>query len=205
MKGYYKARNKALDLLNEKLSSNFSYHSLHHTLDVLNVTNQYIKRKNIDSYNAKLLRIAVLYHDIGFTISNIDHEELGVSIAEEILRKIRFKPNEINTIKELILATKLPQCPKNRLENIICDADLDYLGRNDFYQISSLLFAELKANNQINEDRSEWNKRQISFLKSHQYHTAFAKKNRQPKKEKRIEELKQSLLKSFPKPSSQKI
>ena len=37
---------------------------------------------------------------------------------------------------QLILATKVPQKPKNKLEKIICDADLDYLGREDFDNIS---------------------------------------------------------------------
>jgi hypothetical protein len=39
--------------------------------------------------------------------------------------------------------------------------------------------------------KQEWNKIQIKFLEAHEYHTEFAKKNRKPNKEKRIEELKE--------------
>ncbi|MGK0255370.1 MAG: hypothetical protein ACI9OE_002902, partial [Mariniflexile sp.] len=79
------------------------------------------------------------------------------------------------------------------LEQIICDSDLDYLGRNDFYEISNKLYRELKEASFVsNED--QWNKLQIKFLESHKYHTDFAKKNRQPKKEKRIFEIKKLVI-----------
>jgi len=88
------------------------------------------------------------------------------------------------------MATRIPQTPNNYLEKIICDADLDYLGRNDFYKISNQLFKELKYNS-IVSNKLEWNKIQIKFLEAHQFHTNFAKKNRQPQKEKRIDEIKE--------------
>ena len=91
---------------------------------------------------------------------------------------------------DLILCTKIPQQPKTLLERIICDVDLDYLGRPDFYEISDQLFRELKALSVIN-NIDEWNKIQINFLEAHTYHTDFAIRNRQPNKEQRIKELKQ--------------
>lgn len=192
MKGYYKIRNEALKMLKNKLSKNLFYHGIHHTLDVLHVINLYIKREKIDSYNAKLLRIGALYHDIGFTKSNIEHENLGAQIANDFMVEFGFSKDEIKIVKGLIMATKIPQKPQNYYEKIICDADLDYLGRNDFYPISYELYKELKSFSNIN-NMNEWYEAQIKFLESHHYHTNFAIKNRQPKKEKRINELKKLL------------
>ncbi len=194
MKGYIKLRKKALDLLKSKLSKDLYYHGVHHTLDVLDVINKYIRYYKIDPYNAKILRIAVLLHDIGFVVSNKDHEASSVAIAKEMMSDLGFSKEEIEKVKALILATRVPQRPKNKLERIICDADLDYLGRKDFYKISDLLFKELKMYTALNTKKA-WNKAQIKFLEAHKYHTDFAKKNRAPLKEKRIKELKQ-LLKS---------
>ncbi|NOQ91871.1 MAG: HD domain-containing protein [Flavobacteriaceae bacterium] len=191
MKGYIKIRKKAIEILNSKLSQKLYYHGIHHTHDVLHVINQFIKREKIDTHTAKLLRIGTLYHDIGFSISNVEHEKLGCEIAEKYMIEYGFNKKDIETVKGLIIATRIPQTPKNYLEKIICDADLDYLGRNDFYPISNQLFKELQSFSIIN-DADEWNKIQIQFLENHQYHTEFSQKNRQPKKEKRIEELKQS-------------
>ena len=189
MKGYILLRKKAFKILRSELSGDLFYHEIQHTLDVLNVCNQYIKREKIDEYNAKLLRIGALLHDIGFTISNIDHEERGVEIAQKLMEEFGFSKNDFNKVKGLILATRIPQNPKNYLEKIICDADLDYLGKSDFYKISNYLFKELKAYSII-KSQKDWDLAQIKFLETHKYHTDFAIRNRQPKKTKRIAELK---------------
>ena len=189
MKGYNKLRKKALEILNTKLSKDFYYHGIDHTLDVLKVINLYIKREKISPQDAKLLRIGVLLHDIGFTVSHLDHEAKSAEIAERLMSELGFSLNHIKTVRGLILATRIPQAPKNRLEKIICDADLDYLGRTDFYSLSDLLYKELKVYSKVN-NKFQWNKLQIKFLESHVYHTNFAFAKRQPSKEKRIMELK---------------
>ena len=189
MKGYIKLRNKALEILNSKLSKDLYYHCIHHTLDVLKVINQYIKREKIDTEDARLLRIGALLHDIGYTVSIHDHELRGMEIAEKLMSQFGFSNDHIEIVKGLILSTRVPQMPKNKLEKMICDADLDYLGRPDFYKIGDLLYKEMKAYSNI-ENKKNWNKVQIKFLEAHQYHTDFARKNRQPNKEKRIKELK---------------
>ena len=84
------------------------------------------------------------------------------------------------------------QDPQNKLQQIICDADLDYLGRDDFHQISDTLRRELRDHGKINSDRL-WDELQIKFLEAHQYFTKSAIKLRQEKKLKHIEEIKQRL------------
>ena len=189
MKGYIKLRNNALEILNSKLSKDLYYHCIHHTLDVLKVINQYMKREKISGQEAKLLRIGVLLHDIGYTVSIHDHEMRGIEIAEKMMSQFGFSKDHIEIVKGLILSTRVPQRPKNKLEKMICDADLDYLGRPDFYKIGDLLYKEMKAYSNI-ENKKNWNKVQIKFLEAHKYHTDFARKNRQPNKEERIKELK---------------
>jgi predicted metal-dependent HD superfamily phosphohydrolase len=190
MKGYNKIRKKTLEILNSQLPEELYYHDINHTLDVLKNCNKYIKRDKIDSHDAKLLRIAALLHDIGFIESNEDHEITGGRIAEKLMKAYGFLKKDIDIVVGLILVTRIPQIPKNQLEKVICDCDLDYLGRSDFYSISDLLFRELKLMSVINSKR-EWNKFQIKFLEAHNYHTQFALKNRQPHKEARIAELKE--------------
>lgn len=194
MKGYNKIRKKAKEVLTSNLPQNLYYHTVDHAFDVLNVCNEYIRREKIDKYKAKLLRIGALLHDIGYTISNINHEDRSVEIAKKYMIEYGFSKEDIEVVKGLILATRMPQTPKNYLEKNICDADLDYLGRNEFYTKSNLLFKELKYFSNI-KNIDEWNKYQIKFLETHKYHTKFAQKNRQPQKEKRIKELKLLLKK----------
>ena len=194
MKKYVKIKKEVLGILNTKLPKNLYYHGIHHTIDALDVCEIYITSEKINKNDADLLRIGVLMHDIGFTVSIENHEDRGVVMAEDLMYKHNFDPNDIEVVKELIMATQVPQNPKNHLEEIICDVDLDYLGRSDYYEISDLLYKELVAYNKI-MSKHEWNKVQIKFLETHKFHTAFARKNRQPQKEKRIMELNE-LLKS---------
>ena len=195
MKRYNKLKKEVLGILNSKLPDNLYYHGIHHTLDALNVCEKYIEEEKINTEDTVLLKAGVLMHDIGFTVSVENHELRGVEMAIILMDKYNFNQKDVETVKNLIMATQIPQNPKDHLEEIICDVDLDYLGRSDFYIISDQLFKELLANDKI-ESRSEWNKIQIKFLEGHKFYTDFAKKNRQSQKEKRIMELKELIEKN---------
>ena len=98
----------------------------------------------------------------------------------------------IAQIKELIFVTQIPHKPKNKLEEIICDADLDYLGRDDFHEIADKLRRELREHGKINSDR-QWDEMQVAFLNMHTYFTPTAIASRQAKKMQNLEEVKARL------------
>lgn len=91
------------------------------------------------------------------------------------------------------MATKIPQTPLSKLEEIICDADLDYLGRDDFYPTSNLIFLELKAQGFVTAE-NEWNLTQIKFFKQHRFFTSTTKKLRQQKKQLHLEMIEASIV-----------
>lgn len=189
MKGYIKIRKKVLDILHNNLSEDLYYHGVHHTLDALKTCDLYLRNIKIGPHEAKLLRLAILFHDIGFTESRVDHELKSAEIAQRILNEYDIPEKDIQIISELILSTEVGYKPKNLLEKVIRDIDLDYLGRSDYYEISDQLYRELQVYSEI-QSQNDWNKLQVKFLEAHTYHTDYAKKNRQPNKESRIKELK---------------
>jgi uncharacterized protein len=192
IKDYKNLEKEVLFILKTKLPNQLHYHGINHTLDVLRVCNQYITRYTIDPERAQLLRIGSLLHDIGFTVTNKNHEEESISLAWPLMKKNGFSESDHRVVAGLIRSTRVPQKPKNLLEEIIGDSDLDYLGREDFYAISDRLYRELKAFEQVS-DKIQWNRRQVKFMELHTYHTDFARANRQPNKEQRIRELRKSL------------
>jgi len=103
-----------------------------------------------------------------------------------------YTADQIRTVKELIFVTEIPHNPKTKLERIMCDADLDYLGRNDFHEIADRLRRELREQGKINSDRL-WDEIQVKFLSAHQYFTETSIRLRQDKKLKNLEEIKQRL------------
>lgn len=177
-----------LTKLKAELSSQLTYHNVPHTELVYSNCMEYIKRLNINTADAFLLLTAALLHDTGFLFTHNNHEEHSIEYAKSILPEWNYADKEIETIEGIIRATKIPQKPTNILEQIIGDSDLDYLGTNNFYRISETLYIELKAYSVI-ANREEWNKLQINFLQNHKYHTGFAKKFREPVKQKHLNEL----------------
>ena len=184
-----KAEKFILDLLDTQLSATLYYHGPHHTLDVLSAALILANEEGIEDNNdLKLLKTAALFHDSGFLKTYKDHEEEGCRIANVQLSLFGYSELEIKKICGMIMATKIPQTPKTRLEEILCDADLDYLGRDDFEPIAASLFEELKAR-QLIENEKTWNVVQVKFLESHRYHTKSATDKREAQKQKRLSEL----------------
>jgi hypothetical protein len=121
-----------------------------------------------------------------------NHEYHGTVIAGEMLPKYNYSPEQIEKICAIIMSTKLPPQPTNLLEDIICDSDLDYLGRSDFIPVSNTLFEELKAQNKMGS-LNDWNKMQVKFISGHQYFTKTARSLREVNKQLQIERI-QSLI-----------
>ena len=136
----------------------------------------------------KLLRIAVLFHDAGFVHTYKNHEASGCDMVREYLPGFCFSQGQIETICGMIMSTRIPQCPNTKLEKIIADADLDYLGRDDVYAIAQKLHDEMKLLKML-PDEKKWIPFQINFLKQHQYFTGYSKKNRVEKKNLYLEAL----------------
>jgi uncharacterized protein len=188
-KNIRKLKNFVVEKIVEEIPATLTYHGLHHTLDVLRVCNDYIKRLNIESEDAYLLRTAALMHDIGIMWNYKNHEEQGMDFVRNELPNWGYSKPEIEKVCGMIQATRIPQKPTNILEQIICDADLDYLGTDKFYSIGETLYKEFIVYEVIKNEK-EWDMLQINFLSNHSYHTDFAKRNRQPVKLKFLKEIK---------------
>jgi len=135
-----------------------------------------------------LLKTAGLFHDVGFTVSYDEHEYNGILIAKVMLPSYGYSQEQIEKICSIIMSTKLPPKPNGLLEEIICDSDLDYLGRSDFIPVSNSLFDELKSQNKINS-LNDWNRMQVKFISGHQYFTATARSLREVNKQSQIERI----------------
>jgi len=189
---FKKAGKFILNKLSKELPKYLSYHSVDHIQDVYDAAEKIGKQENISPYNMKLLLTASWYHDAGFLKGPKDHEEESCRIARENLPLYGYKPNEIELICGMIMATKIPQSPKTFLEQIMADADLDYLGRDDFFTIGDKLFAELSVFGFLSSE-DEWNRLQVRFLESHNYFTQTALKLRQAKKEEHLKLVKSKI------------
>lgn len=189
MKNWSALYTNVMDCLKERLAPFLIYHHWKHTQHVLDKAELIALHENIGDDEIILIKTAALFHDAGFvSTGNEGHEEESIRLAENKLPEFGYTKKEIETITGMIRATKIPQKPQNILERILADADLEYLGTDNFERIADKLYQELKHYNP-NLSLNEWNESQINFLQSHFYHTSYCIQNRAPTKEKNLKQL----------------
>jgi hypothetical protein len=181
-----------LDRLERELPSYLFYHNVKHTVDVVTEVELIGWAEGCSDEEILILKTAGLFHDVGHTVTYDGHEFQGTIITREMLPKYNYTPEQIERICSIIMSTKLPPMPTNLLEEIICDSDLDYLGRSDFIPVSNTLFEELKAQNKM-RSLNDWNKMQVKFISGHQYFTKTARSLREVNKQLQIDRI-QSLI-----------
>lgn len=177
-----------IDKLTNELPAYVSYHDVQHTKDVVEAANYLAIKEILGEQETSIVLTAALFHDIGFTSGYDEHEASSCEIARKILPSFDYDTIQIEKICKLIMATKLPQKPANILEEIICDADLFYLGSDKYFDKAEQLHVEFKATERIKDD-ADWNKVQIDFLKKHRYFTLTAIKEQDKKKKENLQHL----------------
>ena len=173
-------KSKVLAELDQQLDPRLTYHCRQHTEDVLEQTERIAQAEHIIQPRLlMLMKIAALYHDTGFVDIYVGHEERSCEIMIKELKNYEFDESEITLMTGMIMATKVPQSPTALHEMVLCDADLDYLGRDDFPVINKRLKNELLAFGFI-KDLNESNELQVNFLGKHRYFTNSSVKLRDP-------------------------
>lgn len=177
-----------LDKLESELPNFLYYHNVKHTVDVVTEVELIGWAEGLDDDGILLLKTAALFHDAGHTIAYDDHEYHGTQMVKEFLPQYGYTEDQIGKICEIIMATRLPPVPEDIFQEIICDADLDYLGRSDMIPVSNTLYKELKEQDKIGT-LNAWNKLQIKFISGHSYFTKTAQSLREVNKQKQIERI----------------
>ena len=181
-----------ISLLQNNLPGNYAFHNQEHTLYVYEKVLEIGKEENCTKKEIELLRAAALWHDAGYITIYKGHEEESCKLAKIHLPGFGYSADDTEIVCGIIMATKIPQTPLTRLEEIIADADLEYLGTNHAAEQAEKLFLELQSLNPL-LTKEQWNQMQVSFLEQHQYFTAYCRKKKEPVKQTYLNQLKTAL------------
>ena len=185
---YQELHHEVFTILRTKLPVHLTYHTPAHTANVIEKAEMIAKKENVTGHDLNLIKIASLFHDIGFVAQNYHHEEIGCNMCTEKLLQLHYSQEDIHKICGMIMATKIPQQPKTLLEKIVADADLEYLGTDSFHDISQLLYKEfLHYDPHLTIRR--FNEIQVNFMRKHRYHTQFCIDHREEKKQLNLREI----------------
>jgi uncharacterized protein len=185
-----RARLYAVQRLERELPSVLTYHCLAHTLQgVVPAVERLAALEGVNGQNLPLLRTAAYYHDLGFVERSDGHEAISARLASEVLPRFGYNPAQIEVIRGIILATRYPFEPHTRLESIMVDADLDVLGRDDFWPRNHALRAERETLAGQPSTDEAWYGSQLAFMQTHRYFTASAQSLRQAHKQRHMDEM----------------
>lgn len=156
------------------LHTNYGYHNWNHTVEVF-IAAEYLGRKvRLADAEIEVLQLAALFHDVGYIEGAEHHERTGARLAAQYLKEVGFDAERTAQVERCILATEVTIEPVNQLEEIMCDADLSYLGTVDFFDKAKVLRKEWEITLNKCYDELEWLEVNIQFLEAHQFYTEGA-------------------------------
>jgi len=169
-----------------------TYHNVSHTIGVIEVAEHLAVGEGISGDDLVLLKTAALFHDAGYMQEFVGHEEHSCHLARKHLPDYGYTSDQIEKVCRIIMVTKLPSAPSELMEKIMCDADLYYLGTEQYTTFAEKLFSEFREAG-IVKARFDWMLKQVEFLSAHRYYTQTAIREREARKQKNLEYLKSKL------------
>lgn len=175
-----------VEKIEAELAPHFTFHDARHTIQVATMAELIGRAEQVNDKEMLLLRTAALIHDLGYLSMAEDHIEAGCDHAVELLPKFNYDPHQIEVICRLIRSIRDPLVVTGTLEQILCDANLNFLGRIDFKDVIERMW---KEDHILHPEMtlSEWKKRMASLVKKYDFYTDTAKRLRDVHKEKQLE------------------
>lgn len=192
-------RNHVTQLLNGNLPSWAVYHNIEHTEEIVSAASRIAEGCKLSRSEIEIVKLAAWFHDVGYATTVEGHEEKSAQLAAEFLRANGVAQENIDKVVGCILATKIPQQPKNLLEAVVCDADLIHLGKKRFFDRSNLLRMEIERRTGVPFSDVEWLQKNIEFASQGTFHTAYAKKEFTARRIKNLATLQEQLREALAK------
>lgn len=170
-----KARAYVEALIEKRKPRWVEYHDFNHAKSVVRACRAIGTASNLDEEDLEVVILAAWFHDVGYMEGIDGHEERSVDTATSFLKESGYPETKIAQVAGCIRATKMPQGPKNLMEQVLCDADIAHLARKDFLELSHRVRLEIEHRMRIKLTDVEWLTMNIDFAAGHRYFTEYAK------------------------------
>jgi predicted metal-dependent HD superfamily phosphohydrolase len=183
------AKEHVTKYIQEHASKKLIYHTLQHTQAVVDVTKQLVTQNQLDGNDAQTALLAAWFVDTGYYDDYRQHEIASARLAELFLKKAAAPESTIQAVRTCLLATKVPQSPATRPQQVLCDAVFFHLAVPDFGEQNKLIRKELSLLQGAPIDKKGWRKNTLQFLKGHTYFTDYCRTNWSAGKKENLEKL----------------
>ncbi len=194
-----------VQFFDQRISKDFVYHNLGHTRYVLDSALAIADGYELTDKEKEIIQLACWFHDIGYDQGQDGHEKRSADYAASFLKNYNYPEEDLQAIGGCIMATQLPQQPRNLLEEIVCDADLSHLGNEWYWDRCGRLRQELSITRQKIMSEQDWVEFELNFVVNHQFHTEVAREKFGKLKEKHIQQLMKQKLRLSPTPAGESV
>ena len=170
-----KVENYVLELFAKKSLAENIFHSISHTKEVVNVAEKIGTTEGLSLADMEIILIASWFHDTGHFHCCHGHEDQSSEYARTYLENESYPEERIKKIIGCINATRIPQMPKNKLEEIVCDADLHHLGHVDIEERGKILRKEFELRGIKKLSDIDWLITSLEFFNNHKFFTEYAR------------------------------
>ena len=167
----------ALSYLEEHLDKRYTYHDATHTLDVCNAVKLFTEETPLPRETYSALRIAAIFHDFGYLVQSFDNEALALPYLEDFGNRFKIDEVLLQHVGDLIMETTFPYTPLTPAGMLLCDADIEYIGRDMFFRQAGLFRRELAADNIVYTDKQWW-ALEMGFLQANTFFTPVCRRLR---------------------------
>lgn len=175
--------------LKENLPPEITFHSIDHTSYVVEKTRLIGQNSGLNDHELQIAEICAWFHDIGYALDPMNHEEIGAKYAVEFLHEKGIPQEDIETVKNCIMSTHMPQQPRDLISEVVCDADLAHLAEEDYFERIEKMRKEWANLADGKFSRKKFYNISIKFFKLHEYHTDYARQELQSLKDKNFERI----------------
>jgi predicted metal-dependent HD superfamily phosphohydrolase len=195
----------ARNYLEKNLPENLVFHSPGHTQYVVKAAKEIGAKSELSKEETNLLLFCAWFHDVGYSKTYLDHEEKSIELAASFLKEKGAEPALIRHVAEVIMATKIPQNPKDKIAEVLCDADLKHLSEVNYYDFAEKIRQEHKSVENRKISKLDFDHRSEAFFKQHHYHTEYGRTVLNEGKEKNFEMIQHNIAKRKKKMNQENI
>jgi predicted metal-dependent HD superfamily phosphohydrolase len=199
-----KAEKYVSKLLTEKLPKGMLFHTLEHTVYVVEGVRIIGHESGLSETDQRLTEFCAWFHDVGYLDSKNEHEEKSIEYALAFLKENGVSGSVVAQVRECILSTDVSIHPHDKLSEVLCDADMRHLAGPSYFKQIELLRKELSSGMGFKIKKSQFDLLNSQFFKMHTYYTAYGKAVLCPEKAKNLEKLFTRIRENEKKPEGSK-
>jgi len=158
----------------QNMPNHLKFHDFTYLEMVMKQVGKMADAVDLKGKDRKILEAANWFRYTGMSVQYENYEAESAKIAAQYLKDQQMDQADIEQVKTLILKSTHKSRPANMMEEITQDGGFVYLGKSNFFNLSSLLKVELETIKDKKISPREWDEMVYQLLAKSRFYTSYA-------------------------------